>query len=164
MGLEDNIFAMYPEPEFSCSLSIQYRMSQHIMRLANELLYGNKMQCGSDNQAFECLRLPQEKVKKYLMSSVRKNEERKWLCLAASWKPQRCVLFFDTSDISAYEKIVSSAVQNEREKDITLAVVKMLVNVRCSLSMCYYSWNFVNNMTISNIGIDVCILVGACFG
>jgi len=129
MKIEDNIFAMFPEPVYSVNLNIQYRMCQYIMKLANELLYGNQMKCASDTQAGDYISLSADATKKYLVNEIKHNNERNWLCLAASKKLVRSVLFLDTANIPAYDKTVSTSVQNEKEKDITMSIVKMFVTV-----------------------------------
>lgn len=130
MKIEENVFSMLKEPQFSYNLNVQYRMNQVIMKVSNHLMYNNQMQCGSENQAIECLAFDKDDTMKYLTENYPWQRMRNWLCVAVSRKSQRSVMFFDTQCIGAFESPVASTLQNVKEKDIVLAIVRLFVEVR----------------------------------
>ena len=57
--MDVSLFRLLSEkhPSAIASLRFQYRMHKDIMSLANTLVYGHRMQCGSDKIATAMLRL-----------------------------------------------------------------------------------------------------------
>lgn len=59
-GLETSLFRTLHEahPSASVDLSHQYRMNEDIMKISNELIYDQKLKCGSETIAKQRLDLP----------------------------------------------------------------------------------------------------------
>jgi hypothetical protein len=128
MKIEDNIFSILTDPEFSCSLTVQYRMNQMIMKLGNKLLYDNQMKCGTVEQATEFVKIHLESAKEYIRDNYAQLT-RTWLCVCLSRQAHRSVIFLDTECIGAFETVVASALQNNKEKDIVMDLVKAFTHV-----------------------------------
>lgn len=59
-GLDVSLFQMLAEahPNAVVSLSRQYRMTEDIMRLSNELIYANQLQCANESVRRKALTVP----------------------------------------------------------------------------------------------------------
>ena len=77
-GMSVSLFKTLSEahPEAVVNLQHQYRMNKDIMLLSNQLIYDNKLQCGSPEVADRCLNVPY--IKK--VDEFHANDNEPFLC------------------------------------------------------------------------------------
>lgn len=88
-GLDESLFVILQNEHNTVNLNVQYRMNEEIMRLANELTYGNTLECGLTSIAKNCLK--EDWV----------SEENNWLNITLSGNLSHSVIFINTNDIES---------------------------------------------------------------
>ncbi|XP_065062529.1 DNA replication ATP-dependent helicase/nuclease DNA2-like isoform X2 [Rhopilema esculentum] len=121
-GMDVSLFRLLSEkhPSAIASLRFQYRMHRDIMSLANTLVYGHRMQCGSDKIATHILRLQIE-------NSISSDSDQ----LLRIIDPSRPVVFINTDSIPCLESMAGKHIQNEGEASILSQIVYGLM--RCGV-------------------------------
>ena len=145
-----SLFKMLSEahPEAVVNLQHQYRMNKDIMLLSNQLIYDNKLRCGSPEVADRCLNVPH--IKKVDEFHVADNEQllcdgqKCWLRQLVSpeyvyanfsqvlgniqqltiFPPlfRRRAVFVDTDTVPALDSRMGDVVQNEIEAQLVYQV------------------------------------------
>ncbi|OWM91537.1 hypothetical protein CDL15_Pgr024861 [Punica granatum] len=115
-GLGISLFCRLSEahPQAISALQSQYRMCQGIMQLANALIYGDRLQCGSSDVANAKLKFSMVKPSKFWLKEV--------------LDPTRPVVFMNTDLLPALEEKDHKAVNNPIEASIIAEVTGELVN------------------------------------
>ncbi|KAF8273386.1 AAA domain-containing protein [Lactarius quietus] len=90
-------------PHAVVELTQQYRMNSDIMLLSNKLIYGDRLSCGNQKVANQCLIIPDN-------SFIQRLHELVPSCVA-----HRKAVFVDTDLVPATESLVSDLVQNVTE-------------------------------------------------
>jgi DNA replication ATP-dependent helicase Dna2 len=137
-GMNISLFKRLSEahPSSVVSLTAQYRMNQDIMTLCNELIYENRMSCGSSSVAMAKFLLPQSFAINYILLKLESSSHRTWIekCLGST----QSVIFLNT-DIALFKpddntigtslkaKSEALSMSNEYEKDIILLLIKCLI-------------------------------------
>ncbi|KAH7103214.1 Dna2-domain-containing protein [Auriculariales sp. MPI-PUGE-AT-0066] len=110
-------------PAAVADLAIQYRMNADIMALSNELVYGGRLQCGSDAVA-------QQRLK--LLWPAKASCQRMQCLRSGCWlervvEEQTKVLFLNTDALSARETKAGDLVHNELEIKLIEQIVDALL-------------------------------------
>ncbi|KAK4791943.1 hypothetical protein SAY86_022378 [Trapa natans] len=115
-GLGVSLFSRLSEahPQAISALQNQYRMCQGIMELANALIYGDRLQCGSLDVANAKLEFSQLKPCKSWLTKV--------------LDPTRPVMFLNTDLLPALEKKDHKTVNNPMEASIISEIAEKLLN------------------------------------
>ena len=121
-GLDVSLFKSLCErqPDAVVELGVQYRMNAEIMRMANELIYGGRLKCGSESVASRRLGLPRWDG----LNVKRDSWQHK--CLAPTSPP---LVFLDT-DLCAphhHEIAHGARVTNALEASLAVALVTTLI-------------------------------------
>ncbi|KAF8326832.1 AAA domain-containing protein [Cantharellus anzutake] len=130
-GLEDSLFRILcnAHPETTVDLVHQYRMNEDIMLLCNNLIYNNRLQCGSSSVANRKLGIPDPTFIDNL------HRVPNSCTLGTCWLSEvlderspcrRKVIFIDTDDLPAEESRVSDLVQNEVEASLVYQIANAL--------------------------------------
>ncbi|KAG6333843.1 hypothetical protein ID866_5248 [Astraeus odoratus] len=133
-GLEVSLFKRLSEahPHAVVDLTYQYRMNEDIMQLSNQLIYGNRLRCGSEAVAKRSLVLPDKNFLGTLRSSGNchcTGEE----CWIAHLLEEKCkAVFVDTDRIPASDSRVGDLVQNEVEGKLVYQITEALL--RCGVT------------------------------
>ena len=62
LGMMESLFAKLDTKEVTANLTLQYRMNEPIMSLANSLIYDGQLQCANSQIAEATLVIPEYKV------------------------------------------------------------------------------------------------------
>ncbi|CAG8593896.1 4276_t:CDS:10 [Paraglomus brasilianum] len=130
-GMSVSLFKTLSEahPEAVVNLQHQYRMNKDIMLLSNQLIYDNKLRCGSPEVAERCLTVPY--IKKIDEFHVADNEpflcdgQKCWLRQLVS--PERRAVFVDTDSVPAFDSRTGDVVHNEIEAQLVYQVTTALL-------------------------------------
>ncbi|GAA5824913.1 hypothetical protein JCM11251_005391 [Rhodosporidiobolus azoricus] len=116
-GLDVSLFKRLSDahPAAVVNLAHQYRMSEEIMLLSNELIYDGKLQAGTEEVAMQRLQLPFEEKRVDLQEWQRQVVD-----------PSRAVLFVDTDALPAHELRSGSYIENELEALLVKQTVSAL--------------------------------------
>ena len=106
-------------PEAIVELEEQYRMNASVMCLANDMIYGQRLKCGTARVARSKLELPR------LHAASQREEHPCWL--QHTLDPDNSVVFLDTEQVPAPEVKNGKVIRNDTEAEI----VKQLV---CALT------------------------------
>jgi len=92
-GLETSLFRRLSEahPQAVVDLTYQYRMNEDIMQLSNKLIYGDRLQCGSEEVAKRTLILPNNCMMGNLDPNTCLCEGSCWLRYILSERSVRCL-------------------------------------------------------------------------
>lgn len=124
-GLSKSLFQHLAteHPDSVVELSHQYRMCEDIMTISNELVYENRLQCGSEAVANQRLVVPNPEAYKAFLSD---GLDHSWLQRALDQTTS--VVFFNHDTIPAYEKTTGENIVNIAE----IALVKQAVEALCA--------------------------------
>ncbi|XP_072565933.1 DNA replication ATP-dependent helicase/nuclease DNA2 isoform X2 [Paramormyrops kingsleyae] len=112
-------------------LNLQYRMNSGIMSLSNMLMYGGKLECGSERTARAMLELPTwGTVEQELELSLSRPEYLAWI--RAALEPQKPVCFLDTAKVPALETATKGGISNPNEAILVHGLVSLLLKAGCS--------------------------------
>ena len=125
-GLSQSLFRLLAEahPNSVTELTYQYRMCEEIMQLSNVLIYENKLKCGSDAVANQCLNIPNPQM----ISSFTKPglpQSLQWMNYVFDSNIK--VLFLDHDKLNAKEVVRGEAIKNHMEAKLIKQIVKSLV-------------------------------------
>uniref|UniRef100_A0A674F7F7 DNA replication ATP-dependent helicase/nuclease n=1 Tax=Salmo trutta TaxID=8032 RepID=A0A674F7F7_SALTR len=97
LGMDESLFKrLERKSEAVVQLNVQYRMNSKIMSLSNTLMYGGRLECGSERTASAMLALPsQGSVQRQLELSLGRPEDLAWV--QAALEPLNPVCFLDTT-------------------------------------------------------------------
>ncbi|KAG5651085.1 hypothetical protein H0H81_009957 [Sphagnurus paluster] len=118
-GLEVSLFRLLSDahPHAVVDLAYQYRMNEDIMLLSNNLIYGNRLRCGSEAVARQSLVLRDRAFLDNLHTSLTLcHSDGCWLerIMSESCK----AVFVDTDNIPAHESRVGDLVENKIEAEL----------------------------------------------
>uniref|UniRef100_A0A8C8M6F2 DNA replication ATP-dependent helicase/nuclease n=1 Tax=Oncorhynchus tshawytscha TaxID=74940 RepID=A0A8C8M6F2_ONCTS len=99
LGMDESLFKrLERKSEAVVQLNVQYRMNSKIMSLSNTLMYGGRLECGSERTASAMLNLPsQGSVQRELELSLGRPEDLAWV--QAALEPLNPVCFLDTTQV-----------------------------------------------------------------
>lgn len=122
LGYDVSLFEHLSErhPHAIVSLRHQYRMNAEIMLLANELVYGGRLRCGTDAVARSRLVLPSLATFHSSHAESAPNCSQCWL--AKVLDPNAPVVFLDTDGVPAEESRHGDLVRNAIEADLSVDV------------------------------------------
>ncbi|KAG8836188.1 Tripartite DNA replication factor [Serendipita sp. 399] len=128
-GFDVSLFRRLSEahPHAVVELTEQYRMNEHIMKVSNQLIYDNRMRCGSDQVASRRLNVVQAEPLKGLHDSTEVKCSGSSCWMKDLLDPSRSVVFVDTDSVPAKESRVGDLVQNETEARLLQQFVSALV-------------------------------------
>lgn len=124
-GMEDSLFAQLcnKNPDAVCSLTCQYRMNEPLTKLPNALTYDGKLKPANDAVARKMLSVEEDfdvKARKI-----------KWLTNATSGRPDKAVIFLDTSAEEEVQdqtrEIPDERPVNKGEQRLVLEIVRSLI-------------------------------------
>ncbi|TFK68090.1 Dna2-domain-containing protein [Pluteus cervinus] len=127
-GLDASLFRRLSDahPEAVVELAYQYRMNEDIMLLSNKLIYGDRLQCGSEAVAKRSLVVPN----RAFLASIHggKLTCHQNGCWIAKLLAQNCkAVFVDTDALPAHDSRVGNLVQNEVEATLVGQVVDAML-------------------------------------
>ncbi|XP_048864961.1 DNA replication ATP-dependent helicase/nuclease DNA2 isoform X2 [Brienomyrus brachyistius] len=112
-------------------LNLQYRMNSDIMSLSNMLMYGGKLECGSERTGRAMLELPMwGAVEQELELNLNRSEYLAWI--RAALEPQKPVCFLDTAKVPALETATKGGISNTNEAILVHGLVSLLLKAGCS--------------------------------
>lgn len=121
-GLDVSLFKLLSDahPEAVVDLSYQYRMNNDIMLLSNQLIYENRLKCGSEEVARQSLVVPMQRSCREINHDALcpnvQSSEQCWIqdLMRESVK----AVFVNTDAVPARDKRVGDLVQNEVEANL----------------------------------------------
>lgn len=118
-GLSQSLFEILANahPSSVSELRYQYRMSEDIMAISNELVYENRLKCGTSEVAQQKLELVNPGMKKADGSTG-------WL--ESVFEPCNRVLFMNHDNLAAYERVQGENVTNACEASLVQQTVEAL--------------------------------------
>ncbi|ORX38549.1 AAA domain-domain-containing protein, partial [Kockovaella imperatae] len=125
-GLDTSLFKLLSEahPSAVTDLSYQYRMSEDIMMLSNELIYEGRLKCGSEAVARQSLTLARELD----CAAVFPKSHGPGSCwIRDLLDDQVKAVFVDTDNVPALDSKVGSLVQNEVEANLVCQLASALI-------------------------------------
>ncbi|PQE17549.1 dna replication atp-dependent helicase dna2 protein [Rutstroemia sp. NJR-2017a BBW] len=145
-GLDISLFKYLSDahPESVVYLEHQYRMNRDVMTLSNELIYGNRLKCGSEAVAERKITIPDMEALKLHhhtpASLIQGTHTQREICTGANkgncWlrdllDPDTKVVFIDTDPLGemAREQSKGSRTVNEVEARICVQLVSALISV-----------------------------------
>jgi DNA replication ATP-dependent helicase Dna2 len=106
-------------------LKLQYRMNEDIMKLANELVYDNRLDCGNNSVRFAKLQTP---LKETFIKEIHEGARCKSNCwLEHLLDPKNSVVFCDTDMMPALESKQSQMIDNQIEVELVYQTVTALI-------------------------------------
>lgn len=125
-GLSRSLFKLLSEahPLSVVELTYQYRMSEDIMSLSNELIYNSHLKCGSEQVAAQTMNIPDPKRIERYITIVSPSQRQRWLDTVL--EPSNNVIFFDHDPMPALEKRVSNKIENAMEVELVRQIVEGL--------------------------------------
>ena len=125
-GLDVSLFKLLSDahPEAVVDLSYQYRMNEDIMLLSNQLIYENRLKCGSDEVARQSLVIPNPRSCRDISHDALCCEGRsdKTCWVQDLMRESVRAVFVDTDAVPARDTRVGDLVQNEVEADLVSQV------------------------------------------
>ncbi|KAJ8416071.1 hypothetical protein AAFF_G00380930 [Aldrovandia affinis] len=130
LGMDESLFKhLEHHRDAVVQLTVQYRMNSKIMSLSNTLVYGGKLECGSEQTARAVLRLPTWTA---LEQDLEPCPSRAWV--RAALEPHNPVCFLDTAEVPAPETVEKWGVSNHREAVLVHYIVHLLLKAGCKAS------------------------------
>uniref|UniRef100_A0A8C9RWL4 DNA replication ATP-dependent helicase/nuclease n=1 Tax=Scleropages formosus TaxID=113540 RepID=A0A8C9RWL4_SCLFO len=134
LGMDESLFKrLEHHSDAVVQLNVQYRMNSKIMSLSNMLMYGGKLECGSERTANAVLELPgRGALLQELELSVSHTEYLAWV--QAVLEPQKPICFLDTNKVPAPELVTKGGISNPTEAFLVHCVVRLLLKAGCHAS------------------------------
>uniref|UniRef100_A0A8C7HVB1 DNA replication ATP-dependent helicase/nuclease n=1 Tax=Oncorhynchus kisutch TaxID=8019 RepID=A0A8C7HVB1_ONCKI len=134
LGMDESLFKrLERKSEAVVQLNVQYRMNSKIMSLSNTLMYGGRLECGSERTASAMLTLPsQGSVQRELELSLGRPEDLAWV--QAALEPLNPVCFLDTTQVPALETVDQRGISNQTEAALVHGIVSLLLKAGCRAS------------------------------
>ncbi|XP_036411425.1 DNA replication ATP-dependent helicase/nuclease DNA2 [Megalops cyprinoides] len=131
MGMDESLFKRLEHHSNAVvQLNVQYRMNSKIMSLSNTLVYGGKLECGSEQIASAALQLPTRgAVEQELELYLSQAEYSDWI--RAALEPQNAVCFLDTAQVPAPETVEKGGISNYTEAALVHYIVSLLLKAGC---------------------------------
>ncbi|KAG6852485.1 hypothetical protein C0991_011583 [Blastosporella zonata] len=126
-GLDVSLFRRLSDayPHAVVDLTHQYRMNEDIMFLSNQLIYGDRLRCGSKSVAEQSLVLPNRSFLDSLHSQTSSSCSDG--CWMESLMSERCkAVFLDTDDLPAHDSRVGDLVENKIEAELVRQICETL--------------------------------------
>lgn len=125
-GLSRSLFKLLNEahPQSVVELTYQYRMSEDIMSLSNELIYKSHLKCGSEQVAAQSMHVPHPEQIKHYITMVSPSEEQRWMNTIL--EPDNKVVFLNHDPMPALEKRVANKIENTTEVELVRQIVRGL--------------------------------------
>ncbi|KAF9010450.1 Dna2-domain-containing protein [Hymenopellis radicata] len=127
-GLDVSLFRRLSDahPHSVIDLTCQYRMNSDIMLLSNKLIYSDRLRCGSQEVANQCLKLPNRRFLQSIHGGkLTCHQKGCWLEYLMSDKCK--AVFVDTDLVPARDSRVGDLVQNEVEATLVAQVAETLL-------------------------------------
>ena len=125
-----SIFKLMSTPENTKQLTVQYRMNEVIMSLANKLVYKNSMTCSPERMK-STIELPKEKLVNFLDNAETLKSKISWILEAVCNDLEKSVMFLDTSKLDAFDTKTDDSTMNVIEASIVEDLVTAFVEVSC---------------------------------
>ncbi|CAB1312952.1 unnamed protein product, partial [Coregonus sp. 'balchen'] len=134
LGMDESLFKRLERNcEAVVQLNVQYRMNSKIMSLSNTLMYGGRLECGSERTASAMLTLPsQGSVQRELALGLGRPEDLAWV--QAALEPLNPVCFLDTTQVPALETVDKGGISNQTEAALVHGIVSLLLKAGCRAS------------------------------
>ncbi|MFT7805658.1 DNA replication ATP-dependent helicase/nuclease DNA2 [Arapaima gigas] len=134
LGMDESLFKrLEHHSDAVVQLNVQYRMNSKIMSLSNMLMYGGKLECGSDRTANAVLELPgRSTLLQELELCVSQAEYLAWV--QAILEPQKPICFLDTAKVPAPELVAKGGISNPTEAILVHCTVRLLLKAGCRAS------------------------------
>ncbi|KAJ8364964.1 hypothetical protein SKAU_G00137950 [Synaphobranchus kaupii] len=131
LGMDESLFKrLEHHKDAVLQLTVQYRMNSKIMSLSNTLVYGGKLECGSEQIARSVLQLPMRMaVERDLELYLSQVEHRGWI--RAVLEPENPVCFLDTTKVPAPETLEKGGISNYTEAALVHCIVSLLLKAGC---------------------------------
>ncbi|KAM3876969.1 DNA replication ATP-dependent helicase/nuclease DNA2 [Diretmus argenteus] len=136
LGMDESLFKrLEHHSEAVVQLNVQYRMNRQIMSLSNSLMYGGRLECGSERTALALLSLPfLLSVQSELSSHFETCPERDLAWIQAALLPSNPVCFLDSSLVPALESVEQGGVSNHTEAALIHMLLTFLIKAGCRSS------------------------------
>ncbi|XP_061089148.1 DNA replication ATP-dependent helicase/nuclease DNA2 isoform X1 [Conger conger] len=131
LGMDESLFKrLEHHRDGVVQLTVQYRMNSKIMSLSNTLVYGGKLECGSEQTACSVLQLPMRiSLEKDLELYFSQVEHSGWI--KAVLESENPVCFLDTTKVPAPETVEKGGISNHTEAALVHCIVSLLVKAGC---------------------------------
>ncbi|XP_035254823.1 DNA replication ATP-dependent helicase/nuclease DNA2 isoform X1 [Anguilla anguilla] len=131
LGMDESLFKrLEHHKDAVVQLTVQYRMNSKIMSLSNALVYGGKLECGSEHTARSVLQLPMRMaVERDLELYLSQVAHRGWI--RAVVEPENPICFLDTSKVPAPETVEKGGISNHAEAALVHCIVSLLLKAGC---------------------------------
>uniref|UniRef100_A0A667XGJ4 DNA replication ATP-dependent helicase/nuclease n=1 Tax=Myripristis murdjan TaxID=586833 RepID=A0A667XGJ4_9TELE len=136
LGMDESLFKRLElHSEAVVQLNVQYRMNRQIMSLSNSLMYGGRLECGSERTASALLSLPfLISVQSELASHSNTQPQQDLAWIQAALLPSNPVCFLDASLVPALESVEQGGVSNHTEAALVHMLLTLLIKAGCKSS------------------------------
>uniref|UniRef100_A0A667X6H7 DNA replication ATP-dependent helicase/nuclease n=1 Tax=Myripristis murdjan TaxID=586833 RepID=A0A667X6H7_9TELE len=133
LGMDESLFKRLElHSEAVVQLNVQYRMNRQIMSLSNSLMYGGRLECGSERTASALLSLPfLISVQSELASHSNTQPQQDLAWIQAALLPSNPVCFLD---VPALESVEQGGVSNHTEAALVHMLLTLLIKAGCKSS------------------------------
>lgn len=120
-GLSQSLFETLAQahPQSVTELTYQYRMCEDIMSLSNQLIYDNRLKCGSEKVVGRKLQISVENLE-----LIDRKQSASWLHEALV--PETKCVFFNHDPIYGIEKVTGENISNETEVELIRQTIEGL--------------------------------------
>ncbi|XP_071369257.1 DNA replication ATP-dependent helicase/nuclease DNA2-like, partial [Centroberyx affinis] len=135
-GMDESLFKRLElHSEAVVQLNVQYRMNRQIMSLSNSLMYGGRLECGSERTASALLSPPfLVSVQSELSCHSETHPQQDLAWIQAALLPSNPVCFLDSSLVPAFESVEQGGVSNHTEAALVHILVTLLIKAGCKSS------------------------------
>ncbi|XP_071521309.1 DNA replication ATP-dependent helicase/nuclease DNA2 isoform X2 [Panulirus ornatus] len=127
LGMSESLFMRLDSPEATSCLTEQYRMNGPIMKIANNLMYENQLQCANPDLETAILHLPNYK------SMVCHGSLSVWLQKILEPSLENSVVFLDTCGAAIESRDGANLLINQRETELVVAILLALIKLGVTL-------------------------------
>ncbi|XP_069045163.1 DNA replication ATP-dependent helicase/nuclease DNA2 [Lepisosteus oculatus] len=134
LGMDESLFKrLERHSDAVVQLTVQYRMNSKIMCLSNTLVYGGKLECGSERTASAVVHLPAWGAVEQELA-LAWNRADSWSWIRGALEPGNPVCFLNTAEVPAPETAEKGGISNPREAVLVHSVVSILLKAGCKAS------------------------------
>uniref|UniRef100_UPI003AACC580 DNA replication ATP-dependent helicase/nuclease DNA2 n=1 Tax=Centroberyx gerrardi TaxID=166262 RepID=UPI003AACC580 len=135
-GMDESLFKRLElHSEAVVQLNVQYRMNRQIMSLSNSLMYGGRLECGSERTASALLSPPfLVSVQSELSCHSETHPQQDLAWIQAALLPSNPVCFLDSSLVPAFESVEQGGVSNHTEAALIHILLTLLIKAGCKSS------------------------------
>ncbi|XP_068172042.1 DNA replication ATP-dependent helicase/nuclease DNA2 [Antennarius striatus] len=132
-GMDESLFKrLEHHSEAVVQLNVQYRMNSRIMSLSNSLMYGGRLECGSQKTATALLTLPfLLSVQSELSSHAKTDPLHDLAWIQTTLLPSNPVCFLDCSMVPALESVEQNGISNHTEAVIIHKLLSLMIKAGC---------------------------------